>query len=725
MDTVRICKNCRQPLPENAPEGLCSQCRTTAALAAEPALPETRIAPEAAELAPYFPQLEIIELLGMGGMGIVYKARQPQLDRLVALKILPMDSARHPSFAERFSREAKALARLNHSGIVDVYDFGQTGPYYYFIMEFVDGMNLRQLLDSQTVTPRQTLELVMQICTALQYAHDEGVVHRDIKPANILVNKKGQAKIADFGLAKLLGATPDTMLTTTQAAMGTLNYMAPEQRENAQGVDHRADIFSLGVVFYEMLTGEVPMGRFEPPSKKVQVDVRLDEVVLRALEREPARRYQHASDLKSGVEAITHASAEGTGKTERPASPPRPRWLPAALLSLTAVLASAALLLPNVQAVRDFFSPPTPDQLVTRAEEKLERYDLPGHIDSAMSDLKKAVRLDNSLTGAYAMLGLAYWRSYCRSRSNEVCSEALSASLKALEHNPNCVRALLVQGLVEEQQKRLNDAKNSLTRANDQAKWEEGEVLIGLATVYADLKDMSNSSNYAQKAGMVGNKPWYFFKSMGYYQFTFLHDAQAALSSYRAATNAAPNSPIALTSLGGVLFDLTNRDEHVEALRCLQKSLSIDPTGDAYNIRGLYYLENKEWMDAARDFEEATKCNLERYDFPGNKGLALIHLRQKRDEARKLLSKALDKARSQTNTTQDSLAVANIGLYQAGLGQPTESYNTFRQEMESSPDPSKVSDNIEDAADLLDEVYHLPAEAARLRQLLEKKTDHH
>jgi tRNA A-37 threonylcarbamoyl transferase component Bud32 len=305
MDTLRICKQCRQPLPENAPEGLCPSCLAKIALGSEPAAPKTRIAPDPAELTPHFPQLEILELLGMGGMGMVYKARQPRLDRIVALKILPMDSAPHPSFAERFNREAKALAKLNHPGIVNIYDFGQAGQYYYFVMEYVDGMNLRQLLNNQPVNSRQALELVVQICTALQYAHDEGVVHRDIKPENILITRKGQVKIADFGLAKLLGAAPDTALTMSKAAMGTLNYMAPEQRENAQGVDHRADIYSLGVVFYEMLTGEVPMGRFEAPSKRVQVDVRLDEVVLRALEREPDRRYQHVSEIKTGVETIT------------------------------------------------------------------------------------------------------------------------------------------------------------------------------------------------------------------------------------------------------------------------------------------------------------------------------------------------------------------------------------------------------------------------------------
>src|SRR3984957_7433014 len=333
------CPQCHMPLAQNAPEGLCPQCLAKVALGSDPAAPgatinvnplaqaapATRVAPDPGQLAAQFPQLEIIELLGMGGMGMVYKARQLRLDRIVALKILPVESQQHPSFAKRFNREAKALAKLNHPGIVNVYDFGQTAQYYFFVMEFVDGMNLRQLLNTEKVTPRQALELVVQICTALQYAHDEGVVHRDIKPENILINKKGQVKIADFGLAKLLGAAPDTALTMSQAAMGTLNYMAPEQRQNAQGVVHRADIYSLGVVFYEMLTGEVPMGRFEAPSKRVQVDVRLDEVVLRALEREPARRYQQVSEVKSNVETIT---ATPPAPPVTPVAPPPPMAAP-------------------------------------------------------------------------------------------------------------------------------------------------------------------------------------------------------------------------------------------------------------------------------------------------------------------------------------------------------------------------------------------------------------
>jgi predicted Ser/Thr protein kinase len=283
-------------------------------LAGTAAPPGVFAPPPPAVLARHFPQLEILELRGQGGMGAVYKARQVVLDRLVALKVLPPESGRDPAFAERFRREARALARLNHPHIVAVYDFGETDGFYYFLMEFVDGVNLRQLLHGGHLQPHEALRIVPQLCEALQYAHDEGIVHRDIKPENILVDRAGNVKIADFGLAKLLGQPPVAhSLTGSHQVMGTLHYIAPEQMEKPLAVDHRADIYSLGVVFYEMLTGELPLGRFAPPSQKAGVDVRLDEVVLRALEKEPGRRYQHVSEVKSEVESITQDSTGQPG----------------------------------------------------------------------------------------------------------------------------------------------------------------------------------------------------------------------------------------------------------------------------------------------------------------------------------------------------------------------------------------------------------------------------
>jgi tRNA A-37 threonylcarbamoyl transferase component Bud32 len=280
--------------------------------------------PAPAELAERFPQLEILELVGHGGMGAVYKARQPRLDRLVALKILAPHRVQDPAFAERFSREARTLARLSHPHIVGIHDFGELDGLYYFVMEYVDGASLREVMQAGRLSPSDALGLVPQICGALQFAHDAGVVHRDVKPENILLDRSGSVKIADFGLAKLLepDRTNAVSLTVSGAVLGTPAYMAPEQIEHPLEVDHRADIYAVGVVFYEMLTGELPLGRFDPPSRKVRMDVRLDDVVLRALEKEPTRRYQLAREVSADLRGL----AEG-GTT---AGPPADRVPPSA-----------------------------------------------------------------------------------------------------------------------------------------------------------------------------------------------------------------------------------------------------------------------------------------------------------------------------------------------------------------------------------------------------------
>src|SRR3954469_17117773 len=321
MSEISTCRKCGATMPNDAPLGLCPECLVRAAMESETQPPAGASAsassaasgfqpPSVEEIGKRFPQLEVLELLGRGGMGAVYKARQPGLDRFVAVKVLPPEVGLDPSFAERFTREARALARLSHPNIVAIHDFGQASGLYYFIMEYVSGASLRQTIQGGKLTADAALAIIPQICEALQYAHDEGIVHRDIKPDNILLDAKGRVKIADFGLSKLLAQdSADLLLTQTHHVMGTPAYMAPEQQKSSAAVDHRADIYSLGVVFYEMLTGERPVGRFEPPSQRVQVDVRLDEIVLHALEREPDRRYQHASEIKTDVDAVRTSMA--------------------------------------------------------------------------------------------------------------------------------------------------------------------------------------------------------------------------------------------------------------------------------------------------------------------------------------------------------------------------------------------------------------------------------
>ena len=212
----RPCLKCGAPPAAGTVDGLCPACLLALNLASqtdftgESAPPGVKTgspppaAPAPGDLAKYFPQLEIVECLGRGGMGVVYKARQPRLNRLVALKILAPEREKDPAFAGRFEKEAQALARLSHPNIVTVHDFGEAGGMYYLLMEFVDGVTLRQLLAAGRVSPREALAIVPQICDALQFAHDLGIVHRDIKPENILMDRRGRVKVADFGLAKMM-----------------------------------------------------------------------------------------------------------------------------------------------------------------------------------------------------------------------------------------------------------------------------------------------------------------------------------------------------------------------------------------------------------------------------------------------------------------------------------------------------------------------------------------
>lgn len=258
---------------------------------------------------------EVLRLLGRGGMGAVYQARDSRLSRLVAIKILPREMIEHPAALARFEREAQALAVLDHPNIVKIYDYGKTSDGSpYFVMEFIKGSDIQCLRDSGKLNLAEALRLVSEICGALHYAHRKGIVHRDIKPANILVGNDGVAKVADFGLARITGTDSrpkfDPSLTMTGEVMGTPSYMAPEQEAGAP-VDHRADIYALGVMLYNLLTGTPPRGAWTLPSQKLQIDVRLDEIVLRALQEKPEARYQAAAEFQADLDSVRAQTGGG------------------------------------------------------------------------------------------------------------------------------------------------------------------------------------------------------------------------------------------------------------------------------------------------------------------------------------------------------------------------------------------------------------------------------
>ncbi len=296
--------------------------------------------PRIDEMTRLFPGYEILTLLGHGGMGAVYKARQISLDRIVAIKLLPLQIGRDREFTERFTREAQTMARLHHPNLVALYNFGQTPEgHLFFVMEYVEGATLHDLAHTRALTPARVIRIMGQVCEGLASAHREGVVHRDIKPPNILVDVHGVAKVADFGLARSTKANSGQTLTIRGMVVGTLDYMAPEQRRGER-VDQNADIYALGVVLYEALTGQLPRGVFPPVSQLIGTPHAIDEIISRAMQQDPAKRFQSAMELKLALDtaplhaaAVRHApplpTRVGTAVPSRPPGGEKPsadRW---------------------------------------------------------------------------------------------------------------------------------------------------------------------------------------------------------------------------------------------------------------------------------------------------------------------------------------------------------------------------------------------------------------
>jgi serine/threonine protein kinase len=281
------------------------------------------VAPETADLAPLFPGYDIEGLIATGGMGAVYRAQQRSLERPVAIKILPKEFGTDEAFRSIFEAEAKAMARLNHPNLIGVYDFGEAAGMLFIIMEYVPGKSLFHSAHAMAIDPAEVVRLVTGICNGLAHAHENGIIHRDIKPSNILLDLDARPKIGDFGLARHTGQK----VLEGEEIYGTPHYTAPEVVNAPQSVDHRADIFSLGVLLHELLTGRLPADDPRPPSGIIECDPRFDAIVRRATDPQPGRRYESALEIVRDLQVISTTPgpkvlrATNPRQTRRPGKP--------------------------------------------------------------------------------------------------------------------------------------------------------------------------------------------------------------------------------------------------------------------------------------------------------------------------------------------------------------------------------------------------------------------
>ncbi|MEZ5359976.1 MAG: protein kinase [Candidatus Zixiibacteriota bacterium] len=273
---------------------------------------------QAAKPAPKIGDYEIISRIGKGGIAEVYKAIQPSLQRQVAVKVLSPELAHDSDIVKRFERESIMIAQLNHPNIVHVIDKGVQGGRFYFVMEYVDGTDFKHLIYNPNIDVKVKIEMIVQVCKALDYAHKNGVVHRDIKPANILIDKQGNAQIADFGIAQLRDKT-DVEVTSSDIVMGTVAYMSPEQKFSSANVTKATDIYAIGIILYEICCHRKPEGHFRMPSEvNPAVPKAMDSIITTCLQERPADRFPTAGALKDAIlnafsgELYTSGQADAT-----------------------------------------------------------------------------------------------------------------------------------------------------------------------------------------------------------------------------------------------------------------------------------------------------------------------------------------------------------------------------------------------------------------------------
>jgi eukaryotic-like serine/threonine-protein kinase len=599
---------------------------------------------------------EIIESLGIGGMGEVYRAHDSSLGREVAIKVLAPGRPLSDVARRRFKREAMAASQLNHPNIIIIHAIDTEGDTDFIVMEYVRGQTLHSLLKSGQLSIAQVLRCTVQMADALAKAHAAGIVHRDLKPSNIMVTEDGIVKILDFGLAKfdyaVHGETGDRESETVQrdgpvsvvgSVSGTLSYMSPEQARG-DPVDARSDIFSFGIVLFQMLSGELPFAapsqiallhnlHFNPPKDLSRLRPRLPRELValtsHMLEKDPAKRVHSMAEVAAEIRRIARAeqlslSQDFTVEPNITQGHPRPRfrwrkWLavPAGVILVVAIGFGIRELLrkrgPQSGPAQSQAEQPVvednPFALYRQAREDLEYFDRPGNDEKAIHLLDRAIQLDPTSAVSYAALTEAYYRKNQDNPDPQWVRLGSESAHRAMSLNNDLASSHVAMGIAQMQAARAAEAEKDFRAAAD--------LDPRNAAPHRWLGVLFNKTNKGKQAVEELNLAihlnpgdWKNYMELGLNAYRDA-DYKRAMENWEHALKIEPDNPSALFNLGAV-YQLLDRND--DAAAALQHSLEIKPTADTYGNLGTLRFYQGRYRDSVTAFEKALELGANHYD---------------------------------------------------------------------------------------------------------------
>jgi serine/threonine-protein kinase len=653
-------------------------------------------------------QYLVLALLGRGGMGVVYKARDVRLERDVALKVLPPGQLGDDVRRQRFLREARAASALSHPSIITIFEIDSADGFDFIVMELIAGATLAQSIPPQGMAADQAMRFALQMVDGIAAAHRAGLVHRDLKPGNLMIRGDGALKILDFGLAKLRSADDDetlAQLTASGHVVGTVAYMSPEQARG-EDVGPASDVFSLGVILYQMISGRMPFqgsglsvlhalieGRFAP-----LVDVRPDcpgplaEVIAKALRPEPRQRYANAgemlADLRRAAGVASAAEMSPTVSVVEPAaavavsSNGRSRrhtlWRASIAAVVLAMAALAWYAVPRSVAPADATAPTavdgattSPGALTQSAAELLRLHYRDGNVDRAIEQLGQALRLNEAYAPAEARLSLAYWRKNSRSPDPVLRQQALSYAESAVKHDPQLAVAHVALGAARAALGQLDEAAAAFAAAEtlDPANPELQRRLGDLAVA---RNDSTRAAKHYARSVESGRGEWESHSQLGTFQYRQGQYAEA-LASFTRMQELAPDHSRAYSNLAAVLHQLDRTDE---AAAQLQRAIEIAPAAPIYdNLGTLLYFQGR-YKEAADAFARSVQLGANTYLRWGNLADAERMTPGGRAKAHDTYTRAIQLARDELSTHPEDTAIrSSLALYLARDGQVKEARN--------------------------------------------------